>query len=57
MREGGFLVRGNNRYLREMRTHLQMMLGQDAVLRPVPVTRPFMLTSLVEDFPVRIKRA
>jgi len=41
MREGGFLfIEGDNRYLREMRTHLQTMLGQDAVLRPVPVTHP-----------------
>ena len=41
LREGGFLfIEGNNRYLREMRTHLQNILGRDAILRPVPLGHP-----------------
>ena len=41
LREGGFLfIEGNNRYLSEMRTHLQDILGRDAILRPVPLSHP-----------------
>jgi hypothetical protein len=41
MREGGFLfIEGNNRYLREMASHLRTALGSEATLAPISTAHP-----------------